>query len=287
MSFLPKNGASISGKYRSSGISRSLFINQSNFSMNLSDFQNKTALITGAGSGLGRAAALLFAQRGARVVVSDRNDEGGHETVRLITEQGGQAMYIHCDVTQEDQVNALIAKTVEAYGSLDAAVNNAGIGGIWTKSHQYPTDNFELVQAVNVTGVFMCMRAQLQVMLEQGSGSIVNVSSVSGLVGFPYNLAYAASKHAVIGLTRTVALEYASKNIRVNSVCPVFTITPMVEGMFEVIGAEGREKFQKSIPMRRYGRPEEIADAIVWLCSDASSFVTGHNLPIDGGMTAG
>lgn len=249
-------------------------------------FSGKVVLITGAGSGLGRASALLFAQQGATVVVSDVNEAGGHETVQLLKEIGGEAMFIACNVANETQVDALVKQTVESYGRLDCAVNNAGIGGLWNPTHTYPAANFEKVMAVNTTGVFFCMRAELQVMLKQGTGAIVNVSSVAGLNGFPNNIAYAASKHAVVGLTRTAALEYAKKGIRVNAVNPVFTITPMVTGMFEVIG-DFKDKLEAAIPMKRFGQPNEVAEAIVWLCSDAASFITGHCLPIDGGMTAG
>ncbi|MFN8354139.1 MAG: glucose 1-dehydrogenase [Spirosomataceae bacterium] len=252
----------------------------------MTSFNNKVALITGAGSGLGRSSAVLFAQQGAKVVVSDINVDGGEETVRMIQGAGGEAIFIKADVAVEAEVNALIQQTIETYGRLDAAVNNAGIGGMWNPTHTYPTHNFEKVFAVNTTGVFLCMRAELQVMLKQGSGAIVNVSSVAGLNGFPNNIAYSASKHAVVGLTRTAALEYAKKGIRINAVNPVFTITPMVTSMFEVIG-DLKDKLEQSIPMRRYGQPHEIAEAIVWLCSDAASFITGHCLPIDGGMTAG
>lgn len=249
-------------------------------------FSGKVVLITGAGSGLGRASALLFAQQGATVVVSDVNEDGGHETVQLLKDAGAEAMFVACDVANETQVDALVKQTVESYGRLDCAVNNAGIGGLWNPTHTYPAANFEKVMAVNTTGVFFCMRAELQVMLKQGTGAIVNVSSVAGLNGFPNNIAYAASKHAVVGLTRTAALEYAKKGIRVNAVNPVFTITPMVTGMFEVIG-DFKDKLEAAIPMKRFGQPNEVAEAIVWLCSDAASFITGHCLPIDGGMTAG
>ena len=251
------------------------------------NFTGKVAMITGSGSGLGRAAAILFAKQGAKVVVSDVNIEGGHQTVKTITDAGGEATFIACDVANETQVNELITKTIEIYGRLDAAVNNAGIGGAWIPSHKYQLDSFEKVMAINSTGVFLCMRAELEVMLKQGSGAIVNISSVSGLVGFPNNIAYAASKHAVVGMTRTAGLEYGKKNIRVNAVCPVFTVTPMVTGMMEVIGEDLASKLEKSIPMKRFGQPEEIADSIVWLCSENASFMNGHALPVDGGMTAG
>jgi NAD(P)-dependent dehydrogenase (short-subunit alcohol dehydrogenase family) len=248
-------------------------------------FEGKVALVTGAASGLGKATAIMFAARGAKVVVSDMSVEAGEQVVADINAKGGEAIFVACNVTKEDEVNALVSKTVSHFGKLDYGINNAGIGGLWTPTHKYPTDNFEQVMAVNSTGVFFCMRAEIQQMLAQGFGSIVNVSSVSGLVGFPNNLAYATSKHAVIGLTKTAALEYAKKGIRVNAVCPVFTITPLVEGMFEFIG-DFKDKLEAAIPMKRFGQPDEVAETIVWLSSDAASFITGHALPIDGGMVA-
>jgi NAD(P)-dependent dehydrogenase (short-subunit alcohol dehydrogenase family) len=249
------------------------------------DFTGKTALITGAGSGLGRATAILFAKNSANVVVSDVNIDSGEETVRLITDAGGTAVFIKCDVANDREVDELIEKTVSDFGRLDFAVNNAGIGGKILPSHKYPTDNFRLVMEVNTMGVFFCQRAELDVMVKQGFGSIVNVSSVAGLSGYPYNIAYAASKHAVVGLTKTAGLEYAKKGIRVNAVCPVFTMTPLVEQIF-AHDPTMEQKLEASIPMKRYGKAEEIADVIVYLSSDASSFVTGHIMPIDGGTMA-
>lgn len=250
------------------------------------NFKGKTALITGAGSGLGRATAILFAKNNANVVVSDVNIDGGEETVRLIADAGRIAVFIACDVTNELEVNALIDKSVSDFGQIDFAVNNAGIGGKWLPTHKYPTENFRQVMEVNTMGVFFCMRAELDLMVKQGFGSIVNVASVAGLSGFPNNLAYDASKHAVVGLTKTAGLEYAKLGIRVNAVCPVFTITPLVESIF-LLDPSMEQKLQNSIPMKRYGRAEEIADAIVYLSSPAASFITAHAMPIDGGMTAG
>jgi NAD(P)-dependent dehydrogenase (short-subunit alcohol dehydrogenase family) len=250
------------------------------------DFTGKIAMITGAASGLGRATALLFAELGAKVVVSDIAIEGGEETVRLIQEKGGESFFIECNVADEESVCHLVTHTIKHYGRLDFGINNAGIGGMWMASHKYPLDNFEKVLAVNTTGVYLCMREELQVMLRQGFGAIVNVASMAGLLGFPNNLAYSASKHAVVGMTKTVALEYAKKKIRVNAVCPVYTITPMVEEMFEVIG-DFKDKLEASIPMKRFGQAHEVAESIVWLCSDSASFITGHALPIDGGLIAG
>jgi NAD(P)-dependent dehydrogenase (short-subunit alcohol dehydrogenase family) len=193
---------------------------------------------------------------------------------------------LHCDVAKETEVDNLITQAVDIFGNIDFAVNNAGIGGKWLPTHKYPTDNFRQVMEVNTMGVFFCMRAQIDQMLKQGHGAIVNVSSVSGLLGFPNNVAYDTSKHAVIGLTKTAALEYAPKGIRVNAVCPVFTITPMVEQIF-LLDPAMEQKLQNAIPMKRYGKASEIADSIVFLCSDASSFITGTAMPIDGGMIAG
>ena len=251
------------------------------------DFAEKVAMITGAASGLGRATALLFAERGAKVVVSDMAIEGGQETVKMIQDMGGEATFIACNVAKEEEIINLITKTVEVYGRIDCGINNAGIGGIWTSTHKYPTDNFEQVMAVNSTGVFLCMREELKVMMQQGSGAIVNVASVAGLSGFPNNVAYSASKHAVVGMTKSAGLEYAKKGIRVNAACPVFTITPMVTGMFDLLGDDMKDKMEAAIPMKRFGQPNEIAEAIVWLCSDSASYITAHALPIDGGMMAG
>jgi NAD(P)-dependent dehydrogenase (short-subunit alcohol dehydrogenase family) len=250
------------------------------------DFTGKTALITGAGSGLGRATSLLFAKNKANILVSDINIEGGNETVNLIKELGSNAKFIRCDVANDQEVNELIEKTIAEFGQIDFAVNNAGIGGKILPTHKYPTDNFKTVMEVNTNGVFYCMRAELEVMVKQGFGSIVNVASVAGLLGFPQNIAYSASKHAVVGLSKTAGLEYARKGIRVNAVCPVFTITPMVEQLF-AFDPTFEQKLEATIPMKRYGKPEEVADVIVYLCSDAASFITAHAMPIDGGTVSG
>lgn len=247
----------------------------------------RTVLITGAGSGLGRAAALQFAREGDRVVVSDIQVPGGMGTVGLIRQAGGEAHFIACDVSIAAQVEQLMARIAAEFGQLDCAVNNAGIGGHGlSPTHLYPAAEFEKVMAVNTTGVFLCMQAELALMLQQGHGAIVNVSSAAGLVAMPNNIAYTASKHAVVGMTRTAALEYARKNIRVNVVCPAFTDTPMVDALKEM--GEGIEaKLIQSIPMKRLGRPSEIAEAIVWLCSEKASFITGHALAADGGLVVG
>ncbi len=248
-------------------------------------FQGKVALITGAGSGIGRATALAFAAGGAAVVVSDVNETGGQETVGLIEQAGGQAIFIGADVSQPDEVAALVAETVRGYGRLDIAVNNAGIGGAWARTADYPLDDWERVLAVNLSGVFYCMQQEIRQMLVQGGGAIVNVASIAGQRALANAPAYTASKHGVIGLTRTAAQEYARQHIRVNAVCPVFTRTPLFDGMIE--GNERlAERFEKSIPMRRFGEATEIADAILWLCSEGAGFVTGQTLNVDGGLTA-
>ncbi|EAY32033.1 SDR family NAD(P)-dependent oxidoreductase [Microscilla marina] len=247
-------------------------------------FQDKVVIITGAGSGIGRATSLLYAQGGAQVIVSDIAPKGGEETVRLITEAGGKASFITANVAKLDEVENLINETVAQFGKIDIAVNNAGIGDFnQKKTAEHPVDSWDKVIAVNQTGVFYCMKMELQQMMKQGSGNIVNVSSVAGLRGLPNNLAYVASKHAVVGMTKTAAMEYAKHNIRVNAVCPVFTLTNLFQPQFF---GDKAEKLKANIPMKRYGKVEEIAEAITWLSARNSSFVTGHIMPVDGGTTA-
>ena len=239
----------------------------------------RVGLVTGGGSGIGRATALALAAAGARVVVSDVNGEGVAETVRLVEAAGGTAWGMVVDVTQGAAVEALVRGTVERYGRLDWAVNNAGVGGVMAPTDQQSEAAWDSIMDVNLKGVWLCMKYEIRAMLEQGGGAIVNVASAAGLVGFRYAAPYAASKHGVVGLTRSAALEYARKGIRVNAVCPGFTETPMVAGLGETMV----EATVKAIPMRRLGTPEEIAQAIVWLCSEGASFVTGHALAVDGG----
>jgi NAD(P)-dependent dehydrogenase (short-subunit alcohol dehydrogenase family) len=252
------------------------------------DFRGKIALVTGAATGLGSATAKLLAKNGAFVYCADINEAKGVGTVDDIIKNGGSAQFEYCDVCDEKAIDTLILKIIHEKHCLDIAVNNAGIGGKWLPTHKYPSDNFKNVLDVNVMGVFYGMRAQINAMLNNNNigGSIVNVSSVGGLLGFPNNIAYSASKHAVIGLTKTAALEYATKNIRVNAVCPVFTRTPLVESIFDH-DPTLEEKLAKSIPMKRYGEPSEVAATILWLLSDAASYITGSTIPIDGGFTAG
>lgn len=248
--------------------------------------KNKTVVITGSGSGIGRATALLFAEKGARVVVSDINEKGGLETVEAIASQGGEAIFIKANVADRSEVEHLMQSTVGHFGSLDVAVNNAGIGAKkLLKTVEHTQADWDDVIAVNQTGVFYCMQEEIKHMLRQGAGSIVNISSIAGLRGLSNNLSYVASKHAVVGMTKTAALEYARKNIRINAVCPVFTHSALFQQLLDY--KEGlEEKLLRGIPLGRFGQPEEIGEAIVWLCSEEARFVTGHALPVDGGMMA-
>jgi NAD(P)-dependent dehydrogenase (short-subunit alcohol dehydrogenase family) len=248
--------------------------------------KNKVVLVTGAASGIGRESALALAREGANVCVADVDAEGGEETTQEIIDAGGKAIFVSCDVTSSDDVNAMVKATVETFGRLDAAVNNAGISGAFTKRiHEYDDDMFDHIMSINVKGVWMCMKAELPIMLEQGSGSIVNMASVAGLIGATKGAAYTASKHAVVGMTKSAALEYAKFGLRVNSICPSYTDTSMVTAFIEETPAM-QNILMRSNPMRRLGQPTEIAEGVLWLCSDASSFVTGHQLVLDGGLTA-
>lgn len=250
-----------------------------------SGLSGRVALVTGAASGIGRASALAFAREGAKVIVSDVAAPGAEETVRMIAEAGGQARFVRADVSVERDVQALVDAALASYGRLDCAHNNAGVPGADAKTVDYPLADWDRVIAVNLTGVWLCMKHELVAMLRQGSGSIVNTASVAGLQGFARYTAYAASKHGVVGLTKSAALEYAKAGIRINAVCPGYIRTGMTQPMLD--RRPGLEERVSAIePLGRIGRPEEIADAVIWLCSDAASFVTGHAMPVDGGLMA-
>jgi len=247
---------------------------------------NKVALVTGAGSGIGRDSALALSREGASVCVSDVNIEGGEETAQTIIENGGKVIFVACDVTDKASVEGMVKTTVDTFGKLDTAVNNAGISGSQvTRIHETDDAVFEQIMSINVRGVWLCMRAELPYMIEQGAGAIVNIASVAGLIGAPKAAAYSASKHAVVGLTKSAAIEYAKMGLRVNAICPGYTETPMVTEITEV-DPRMKELTVRAIPMRRLGQPTEIAEAVVWLGSDAASFITGHELVLDGGLTA-
>lgn len=247
--------------------------------------EGKVALVTGAGSGIGRAAALAFAREGAKVVVADLVADGGKETVRLIEQAGGTALFVEGDVSAAASAEAIVRTAIEQYGRLDCAYNNAGIEGTQAPTAECAEDNWDRVLSINLKGVWLCMKHELAHMAAHGGGAIVNTASVAGLVGFPGIPAYCASKGGVVMLTKTAALEYATQGIRVNAVCPGVIRTPMID-RFLGGSAEAEAEFVSLEPVGRMGTPEEVAEAVVWLCSDAASFVTGHALPVDGGLVA-
>jgi NAD(P)-dependent dehydrogenase (short-subunit alcohol dehydrogenase family) len=248
-------------------------------------FEGKVALVTGAGSGIGRATALAFANEAAKVVIDDINVEGGEETLRMVRSAGGEAIFVKADVSKAVEVEAMVQKTIETYGRLDCAFNNAGIGEELKRVAKTTEDNWDRVMATNLKGVYLCMKYEIPHMLKQGKGAIVNTSSLAGLKGLSGQAAYVASKHGVVGLTKSAALEYATSGIRINAVCPGVINTPLIAP-----NMKDRPHVEKVYvdmePIGRLGKPEEIASAVLWLCSDEASFVIGSIFSVDGGVVA-
>ncbi len=246
-------------------------------------FKDRVVLVTGSAFGIGRASALAFAKAGAHVILADRDADTG--TLYMIQEAGGVATQIPCDIADREAVSGLFFNILKTHGRLDHAFNNAGIEGLQGLTHEYPEEEFDRVIGINLKGTWNCMQQELTIMSKQGYGSIVNNSSVAGLVGFANAAAYVTSKHGVVGLTKATALEYALQGIRVNAVCPGIIKTPMIDR------ATGKQKeveqhYAEMEPVGRLGQPEEVAQAVLWLCSEAASFVTGQALAVDGGWVA-
>ena len=246
-------------------------------------FENRVAIVTGGSFGIGRATAIAFAKRGARVVIADWIEDPS--TLKEIQKENGTAIFVKCDVSNNTDVATMIKKTIDTYGRIDFGVNNAGVEGITASTHECTEENWDKTVNINLKGVWLCMKHEITQMLKQGKGSIVNTASIAGLVGFPGLPAYVVSKHGLLGLTKTAALEYAKLGLRINAVCPGVIRTPMVD---RVTGRDktAEKKFEDMEPVGRMGEPEEVAEAIVWLCSDAASFVTGTAVPVDGGWIA-
>ncbi|GAB4287047.1 MAG: SDR family oxidoreductase [Coriobacteriia bacterium] len=251
----------------------------------MADLTGKVALVTGAASGIGRESALAFARAGAKVVVADVMVEGGEETVAMIRDGGGDAIFVECDVSKEDDVKRLVTRTIEAYGRLDCAHNNAGIEGTPAPIVECTEENWDRTLGINLKGIWWCAKYEIPEMLKVGGGAIVNTASIAGLVAFPALPAYTASKHGVVGLTKSIALDYATQNIRCNAVCPGVIHTPMVDRLTNE-DPEALKGLQALEPIGRLGKPSEIADAVVYLCSDEASFITGAALPVDGAFVA-
>jgi NAD(P)-dependent dehydrogenase (short-subunit alcohol dehydrogenase family) len=249
-----------------------------------SGFQDKVAFVTGAGSGIGKATAVAFVEAGASVVLTDTDDRAINELAADITANGGNALAIPCDIQSTDAIQAAIAKTVDAFGRLDFAFNNAGVDQTGVPTAECTVEEWDRIMGTDLRGVFLCTKFEIQQMLKQGGGAIVNCSSGAGVRGFKNQPAYVAAKHGVVGLSRAAALDYVEQNIRVNVVCPGVTDTPMMRSITGDTAA-GREPMIEQEPIGRMGLPEEIAAAVIWLCSDAASFVVGHAMLVDGGQT--
>lgn len=252
--------------------------------MNIS-FENKVALVTGSASGLGLATAQAFAEAGAAVALADWNEKAVRNAAEKLAAQGHKTLAIHCDVSDDEQVEAMVDRTVATFGRLDAAYNNAGVQNIIAETADATREDFDRVIGINLRGIWSCMKFELRQMREQGSGAIVNCSSIGGIVGSPRRGTYQASKHGVIGLTKSAALEYAARGIRINAVCPGLIHTPMADQMMAAGQTDALNAMLKDVAIGRLGRPEEIADAVLWLCSPAASLVVGHALVVDGGYT--
>lgn len=248
-----------------------------------SNFNNKVAIITGGSFGIGRATAIAFSKKGARVVIVDWVED--QETLNQIKSTGAEAIFIKCDVSKAEDVRMMVKKTIDTFGRLDYVFNNAGIEGIRGTTVDCTEENWDKTIAINLKGVWLCMKYQLPELLKQGSGSIVNCASIAGMIGYQDLPAYVASKHGIIGLTKTAALEFAKSGIRINAVCPGVIKTPMIDRLTGN-NKEAEDQYASMEPIGRLGRPEEIANAVVWLCSDEASFITGHAMAVDGGWLA-
>jgi NAD(P)-dependent dehydrogenase (short-subunit alcohol dehydrogenase family) len=246
----------------------------------------KVALITGAGSGIGQATSLIFAREGAKLVLADVVEEGGNRTLKMVQDLGANAIFVKCDVSKWNDVEGAVNLAVQSYGRIDCAFNNAGIEGKSGNTHECTPENWDRVIAIDLTGVWLCMKAEIAQMLKQGgNGAIVNTSSGAGLAGVRGMPAYVAAKHGVAGLTRAAALEYGKQNIRINGVCPGPIRTPMMGRLLQN-RPDAEQRFARSEPLKRLGEPEEIGEAVAWLCSDRASYVTGLPMPVDGGFMA-